>query len=90
MEQGILKASSRTNPNSLAGAIVGVVKEQGYAEIQVVGAGSLNQAIKAVAIARGFVAPSGDDLILSPAFIDIEVEGSERTAIKLVVEKRIR
>lgn len=85
-----LKVASRTNPNSLAGAIVGVIKQQGYAEIQIVGAGALNQAVKAVAIARGFVAPSGDDLICSPAFIDLEFSGEDRTALKLVVEKRIR
>ncbi|GKV67870.1 stage V sporulation protein S [Sporosarcina sp. NCCP-2716] len=85
-----LKVSSRSNPNSVAGALVAVIRDQGFAEMQAVGAGALNQAIKAVAIARGFVAPSGSDLICSPAFADIEINGEGRTALKLFVEKRTR
>ncbi|ATP39447.1 stage V sporulation protein S [Solibacillus sp. R5-41] len=85
-----LKVSSRSNPNSVAGALVAVIREQGYAEMQAVGAGALNQAIKAVAIARGFVAPSGTDLICAPAFADITIGGEDRTALKLLVEKRSR
>jgi len=85
-----LKVSSRSNPNSVAGALVAVIREQGYAEMQAVGAGALNQAVKAVAIARGFVAPSGTDLVCSPAFADIKIGGEDRTALKLVVEKRQR
>lgn len=83
-----LKVSSRSNPNSVAGALVAVIRDQGYAEMQAVGAGALNQAIKAVAIARGFVAPSGSDLVCAPAFTDIEINGEGRTALKLLVEKR--
>ncbi|MBE3102765.1 MAG: stage V sporulation protein S [Bacilli bacterium] len=85
-----LKVSSKSNPNSVAGALVAVIREKGYAEMQAVGAGALNQAVKAVAIARGFVAPSGADLICSPAFTDIIIGGEDRTAIKLLVEKRTR
>ncbi|MGB2994143.1 MAG: stage V sporulation protein S [Paenisporosarcina sp.] len=85
-----LKVSSKSNPNSVAGALVAVIREKGYAEMQAVGAGALNQAVKAVAIARGFVAPSGSDLICSPAFTDIVISGEDRTAIKLLVEKRTR
>lgn len=85
-----LKVSSKSNPNSVAGALVAVIREKGYAEMQAVGAGALNQAVKAVAIARGFVAPSGTDLICSPAFTDILISGEDRTAIKLLVEKRVR
>ena len=85
-----LKVSSKSNPNSVAGALVAVIREQGYAEIQAVGAGALNQAVKAIAIARGFVAPSGADLTCSPAFADITINGENRTAIKLLVEKRER
>ncbi|QBP41423.1 MULTISPECIES: stage V sporulation protein S [Paenisporosarcina] len=85
-----LKVSSKSNPNSVAGALVAVIREKGYAEMQAVGAGALNQAVKAVAIARGFVAPSGADLICSPAFTDIVIGGEDRTAIKLLVEKRTR
>ncbi len=84
----ILKVSSKSNPNSVAGALAGVLREKGEAEIQAVGAGALNQAVKAVAIARGFVAPSGVDLVCIPAFTDIIIEGEERTAIKLIVEPR--
>ena len=83
-----LKVSSRSNPNSVAGALVAVIREQGYAEMQAVGAGALNQAIKAIAIARGFVAPSGTDLTCSPAFTDIIISGEDRTALKLLVEEK--
>ena len=82
-----LKVSSSSNPNSVAGALVAVIREQGRAEMQSVGAGALNQAVKAVAIARGFVAPSGVDLICVPAFADITIAGENRTAIKLLVLK---
>lgn len=74
-----LKAGAKTNPSSLAGAIAGLIREEGRVEIQTIGAGALNQAIKAVAIARGFVAPSGYDLVIIPAFEDIEIDGEERT-----------
>ena len=86
--ENILKVSSKSNPNSVAGAIAGVLSESGNAEIQVIGAGSLNQAIKAIAIARGFVAPSGVDLVLVPAFTDVTIDNQERTAIKLIVGPR--
>ena len=82
----ILKVSSKSNPSKVAGAIANVFREQGSVEIQTIGAGSLNQAIKAVCIARGFLAPSGQNLIVVPAFSDIMIEGEEKTAIKLVVE----
>ena len=82
----ILKVSAKSNPNSVAGALAGVIREEGSAELQTIGAGALNQAIKALAIARGFMAPSGIDLICRPAFTDLIIEGSERTAIRLIVE----
>lgn len=85
----ILKVSAKSNPNSVAGALANVLRERGSAEIQAIGAGALNQAVKAVAIARGFVAPpSGVDLICIPAFTDIMIDNEERTAIKLIVEPR--
>lgn len=84
----VLKVSAKSNPNSVAGALAGVIRERGAAEIQAIGAGALNQSIKAIAIARGFVAPSGIDLICVPAFTDIQIDGDERTAIKLIVEPR--
>ena len=80
----VLRVSTKSNPNSLAG----VLREKGTAELQAVGAGALNQAVKAIAIARGFVAPSGIDLVCVPAFADIEIDGEERTAIKLIIESR--
>jgi Uncharacterized protein conserved in bacteria len=83
-----LKVSSKSNPNSVAGALAGVIREHGNAEIQAVGAGALNQAIKAIAIARGFLTPSGYDIIVIPSFTDVTIEGEQRTAIKLIVEPR--
>ena len=84
----VLKVSSSSSPNKVAGALAGVLRENGNAELQAIGAGALNQGVKAVAIARGFVAPSGVDLICIPAFTDVEIDGEERTAIKLIVEPR--
>ncbi len=84
----ILKVSSKSKPNSVAGALANVFREKGKVEIQAVGAGALNQAIKSIAIARGFVAPSGKDLVCIPAFSDISIDGEERTAIKLIVEAK--
>jgi stage V sporulation protein S len=84
----ILKVSAKSSPNSIAGALAGVVRENGKAEMQAVGAGALNQAIKAVAIARGFVAPTGVNLVCIPAFADILIDGEERTAIRILVEPR--
>lgn len=84
----ILKVSAKSNPNSVAGALANVLRENGNAELQAIGAGAINQSVKAVAIARGFVAPSGVNLICIPAFTDIMIENEERTAIKLIVEPR--
>ncbi|MBC6003150.1 stage V sporulation protein S [[Eubacterium] tenue] len=82
----VLKVSSKSNPNSVAGALAGVIREKGSAEIQAIGAGALNQAIKSIAVARGFVAPSGIDLVCIPSFTDVYIDGEERTAIKLLVD----
>ena len=84
----ILKVSSKSVPNSVAGALAEVIRAKNCAEIQAIGAGAINQSVKAIAIARGFVAPSGLDLICVPAFTDIEVDGEKRTAIRLIVEPR--
>jgi len=86
----LLKVSSKSSANSVAGALAGVVREKGFAELQVVGAGALNQAVKAIAIARGFLAPSGIDIVCCPSFADIVINGEERTAIRLYVEPRKR
>ncbi len=84
----ILKVSARSIPNSVAGAIAGVIRDKGQVEVQAVGAGAANQAIKAVAIARGYLAPSGVDLICIPAFANVVIDTEERIAIKLIVEPR--
>ncbi|MGL5150152.1 MAG: stage V sporulation protein S [Clostridium sp.] len=84
----VLKVSTKSNPNSVAGALAAIIKEKNIVEIQAVGAGAINQAVKAIAIARGFIAPSGKDIVCIPAFTDIEIDGEERTAIKLIVQPR--
>ena len=83
-----LKVGTKSNPNSVAGMIAAILKDKNSVEIQAIGAGALNQAIKAIAIARGFVAPTGKNLVCIPAFTDIIIDGDERTAIKLIVEAR--
>jgi stage V sporulation protein S len=85
-----LRVSAKSKPNTVAGAVAGVIREQGCVELQTVGAGALNQAVKAVAIARGFLTPSGIDLICIPSFSDIEIDGAERTAIRLLIQPRQR
>lgn len=84
----ILKVSARSVPNMVAGAIAGVIRDNGAVEVQAVGAGATNQAVKSVAIARGYLAPVGIDMICVPAFASVSIDGETRTAIKLICEKR--
>jgi len=81
-----LRVSAKSKPNTVAGAVAGVIRDQGTVEVQTVGAGALNQAIKSIAIARGFLTPAGIDLVCVPSFSNIEIDGNERTAIKLLVK----
>lgn len=83
----VLKISNKSNPNSVAGAIAAQIKESGKSELQAIGAGALNQAIKAIAISRGFVAPMGINLVCIPAFIGVNVDGQDATGIKLIVRE---
>ena len=78
----VLKVSTKSNPNSVAGALAAIIKEKNVVEIQAVGAGAINQAVKAIAIARGFVAPSGKDIVCIPAFTDIQIDGESIKSIK--------
>jgi len=80
-----LKVSSKSSPASVAGAIAGMVKDGVPVNLQSVGAGAVNQAIKAIAIARGFLIPTGIDISCAPTFADIEIGGESRTAIRLAV-----
>jgi len=83
-----LKVSSKSQPSSVAGAIAGMIKDGVPVEIQSVGAGAVNQAVKAIAIARGFLAPIGIEIVCAPAFADIDIGGEVRTAIRFAVEPR--
>jgi len=84
----VLKVSARSRPSAVAGAIAGVVREVGRAELQAIGAGATNQAIKAVAIARSYLQEDGIDIVCIPGFTEVMIEQEERTAIRLVVERR--
>ena len=84
----VLKVSARSRPSAVAGAIAGVVRESGRAEVQAIGAGATNQAVKAVAIARDYLAETGIEAICLPAFIDVTIDDEDRTAIRLIVEPR--
>ncbi|ACM22670.1 MULTISPECIES: stage V sporulation protein S [Thermotoga] len=81
----VLKVASNSNPNKVAGALAGVIREKGKAELQAIGAGAVNQAVKAIAIARGYLAPSGINLVCVPAFTEVQINGETRTAIKFIV-----
>jgi stage V sporulation protein S len=84
----VLKVSARSRPSAVAGAIAGVVREAGHAEVQAIGAGATNQAVKAVAIARDYLRETGIEAICLPAFIDVTIDDEDRTAIRLIVEPR--
>ncbi len=84
----VIKVSSQSRTSAVAGAIAGVVREHHRAEVQAIGAGAVNQAIKAVAIARGYLQEDGLDVICIPEFTSVEIDGKERTALRLVVEPR--
>lgn len=84
----LLKVSSTSKPNSVAGAIAGIIRTESAVQIQTIGAGALNQTIKAIAIARGYIAPTGKEIVCIPFFKDIEVNGETKTAIVLSVEIR--
>lgn len=84
----LLQVASGSTPSSVAGAIAGMIREKGFCELQAIGAGAVNQSVKAIAIARGYMAPSGIDLVCIPAFVDVKISGEDRTAIKFVIEPR--
>jgi stage V sporulation protein S len=84
----VLKVSTRSRPSAVAGAIAGVIRDSGMAEVQSIGAGATNQAIKAVAIARSYLSEEGVDIVCTPSFIDVAIDDEERTAIRLLVERR--
>jgi stage V sporulation protein S len=83
-----LKVSAHSKTKALAGALAAVIRSEGVVELQAIGAGAVNQAIKAVAIARGYVAPNGINLIVIPSFVEIKIDNEERTAIRFTVESR--
>jgi len=83
-----IRVAAQSKATAVAGAIAGIIRERGRAEIQAIGAGAVNQAIKAIAIARGFLALEGVDIISIPAFADVDIDGQERTAIRFTVEPR--
>ena len=88
MDADLLKVSSKSVPASVAGAIAGYIHEEGFVEVQAIGAGATNQAVKSIAIARDYLAENGIDLICKPGFANVVIDGEERTAIKFVIEPR--
>jgi stage V sporulation protein S len=84
----IIKVSSTSRTAAVAGAIAGVIREHKYAEVQAIGAGAVNQAMKALALATGYLKGDGIDIVCKPQFVDITVDEQERTAIKVVVEPK--
>ncbi len=84
----LIKVSATSRSTAVAGAIAGVVREHGHAEVQAIGAGAVNQAIKAAAIARGYLLLDGINVILIPSFGEVDIDGAERTAVRFTVEPR--
>jgi len=86
----ILKVSASSRSTALAGAIAGVIRDKRYAEVQAIGAGAVNQAVKAIAIARSYLEDDQLDILCAPLFIQIMVKGEERTAVRFAIESRQR
>ena len=84
----VLRVSSKSEPKSVAGAIAAILRNGETVEINAIGAAAVNQVVKSVAVARGYVTPNGIDLVCVPAFSQLEVDGKEKTSIKFIVEKR--
>ena len=81
----LLKVSTKSNPNAVAGAIANIIKVQKKVEIQAIGAGSINQVVKAIAIARGFLVLRGDDLVCVPVFAEVEIGNQRKKANKIII-----
>ncbi len=83
-----LKVSSKSNPVLVRGAIAGIIREKGSVELQGIGAGAVNQAMKSVAVARGYLQPDGMEIVCIPEFTSVNIDGENKTALKLSVEIR--
>lgn len=90
MEPEVLKVSAQSRPGAVAGAIAGTIREKGRVEVHAIGAGAVNQAVKAIAIASRYLATNGIEIVCIPSFTDIVINEEERTAVKLTVETRER
>ena len=84
----IIKVSATSRTSAVAGAIAGVMREHQHADVQAIGASAVNQAVKALALARGYLAEDGYDIVCVPHFVDVEIDGKIRTAIKFTVDPR--
>jgi stage V sporulation protein S len=84
----VIKVSAQSRTSAVAGAIAGVMRDNHRAEVQAIGAGAVNQAIKAIVIAKGYLADEGVDIICTPSFVEVNIDGQERTAVRLVIEPR--
>ena len=89
MENTILKISNKSNPNAVAGAIVNMLNEHGKVELNAIGAGAVNQAVKAIAVARGYIAPSGKNIVCVPGFTTMNIENADRTGMRFIVKEEI-
>lgn len=85
----ILKVSSTSDPSATAGALANTIREEGVAELQAIGPKAVNQAVKAITIARGYMAPSGVDLVFLPSFVDVEIDHENKTAMRMKVRTRL-
>jgi stage V sporulation protein S len=84
----IIKVSARSRTASVAGAIAGVVRDTGRAEVQAIGAGAVNQSVKAIAIATGYLAEEDVHIVCVPTFVEIVIDNKARTALRIIVEPR--
>ncbi len=83
----IIKVSNKSNPNNVAGALSNIIKENGKVEVQVIGAGALNQLIKSIIICRGFLVPLGINIVSIPSFVELKINDQVKTGIKIMIKK---
>ncbi len=84
----LIKVAATSRSTAVAGAIAGVMREREQVNVQAIGAGAVNQAVKAICIARGYLELDGIDIVCVPTFVEVMIDGQERTAVRLSVEKR--
>ena len=82
----LIKVSSKSKPNNVAGALANIIKEKKEINVQVVGAGALNQLVKSIIICKGYLAPIGINIVCIPSFTNVKIDNIDKTGIKMLIK----